>query len=294
MITIHVTEADRERADRVVARRFPEAGRKRIAALFAAGKVRIGGRVAKKGETVLPGTTIEVAEPPGEPAALPDPGVPLAILYNDPFIVAVDKPAGTPSQPIAPGEMGTVANALVARFPECATVSDDPREAGLIHRLDIGTSGVLVAAKTRTAWTQLRKAFASGRVKKRYLAVVSGPLPDSGHSHQALAHHGKKMIVTSQKSGLAAETEWTVRSRAGDFALVDCTANTGRMHQIRVHLAHAGAPIVGDTLYGGPAAPEDFAGHFLHAAEITLPHPDTKQPITITAPRVRFYTFNIS
>ncbi|HET6612878.1 MAG TPA: RluA family pseudouridine synthase [Kofleriaceae bacterium] len=285
MIVIDIAEDNAGRVDRALARRFPDAGKKQLAALFAGGKVRVGGRVAKKGDRVIAGMVIEVSDPPPAIAAIADPSMELAVLHRDPAVVVIAKPPGIPSQPLAPGEIGTIANAILAAFPECANIGRDPREAGLVHRLDIGTSGLLVAARTARAWTRLRAAFATGAVAKRYLAVVCGWLPERGRSQQALAHRGKKMIVTGQESGLPAETEWTVLSRADELSLVSCVARTGRMHQIRVHLAAAGAPILGDGLYGGPPPrpPLALCGHFLHAAEISFPHPETGDRVTFSA-----------
>jgi 23S rRNA pseudouridine1911/1915/1917 synthase len=278
------------RLDQLVAAHFAGAGRRRVAALFAAGRVRVDGRVAQKGQRVAAGAIIEVAGPdPTHLAPVPEPGLVLPVLFEDAALVGINKPPGMPSHPLQPGETGTAANALVARHPECAGVGDDAREAGLVHRLDADTSGVLVAARTAAVWASARAAFTRGAVHKRYLALVHG-VPSGTGCEVPLAHRGRRMVAATRHGdrALAAITRWEVRERLGPFSLVECTAHTGRMHQVRVHLALAGAPIVGDRTYGPEIAPavEDLPlrGHFLHALAITLPHPLTGAMLTIEAP----------
>lgn len=281
------------RVDKLVAAHAGGASRRRVAALFAEGKVRVGGRVAQKGQVVPAGALIEVAALPASDADLrpvPEPDLVLPVLYEDAALVVVDKPAGMPSHPLRPGETGTAANALVAHHPGCVDAGNDAREAGLVHRLDTDTSGVLAAARTRDAWSSVRAAFTRGAVHKRYLALVHG-VPIGDGSDLPLMHRGKRMVAGSHgdPAALPAETRWQVLEQIGPFCLLACTAHTGRMHQVRVHLALAGAPIVGDATYGAalaPALPPDLPlrGHFLHAQSIALPHPLTGATLTIEAP----------
>lgn len=281
------------RVDKLVAAHAGGASRRRVAALFAAGHVRVDGRVAQKGQIVAAGATIEVAAQPASDADLrpvPEPGLVLPVLFEDAALVVVDKPAGMPSHPLRPGETGTAANALVAHHPACADAGEDTREAGLVHRLDTDTSGVLVAARTRDAWSSVRAAFARGAVHKRYLALVHGA-PTGAGSDVPLEHRGKRMVAGAygDPAALPAETRWHVLEQIGPFHLLECTAHTGRMHQVRVHLALAGAPIVGDATYGAALAPSlpgelPLRGHFLHAVSISLPHPLTGATLTIEAP----------
>jgi 23S rRNA pseudouridine1911/1915/1917 synthase len=280
------------RVDLLVAAHLGSAGRRRVAALFAAGRVRVDGHVARKGLHVTAGAVIEVmGEVMGEVMAgvVPEPALALPVLHVDAVLVVVAKPPGMPSHPLRPGELGTAANALVARWPECAGVGQDPREAGLVHRLDTDTSGVLAAARTQPAWAAVRAAFARGEVHKRYLALVHG-VPTGSGCELPLVHRGKRMAAArpGDPGALPSITHWQVRERLGAFSLVECTAQTGRMHQVRVHLALAGAPIAGDRTYGPGAAmlPDHLplCGHFLHALDITLPHPSTGAPLTVEAP----------
>ena len=269
-----------ERLDRVVARHFPGATRTRLGELFAAGAVRVDGRVARKGDRARPGSKVEVAQPPVTAEALrviADPAAAerLVTLHVDDELIAVAKPPGMPSQPLRAGELGTAASGMVARFPECAAVADDPRDGGLVHRLDIGTSGVLIAARTRAAWDALRAHFGGGAVAKTYLALCEAP-PVSRECDAPLTQRGPRVVV-DHAEGLPAHTRWDVIARAGDRALVRCHASTGRMHQVRAHLAACGAPIVGDVRYGGGPMPE-LIEFFLHAESVRLPD------LTVTAP----------
>jgi 23S rRNA pseudouridine1911/1915/1917 synthase len=186
-----------------------------------------------------------------------------------------------PSQPLRAGELGTAASAIAARFPECAAIGDDPRDGGLVHRLDIGTSGVLVAARTEAAYRALRDAFGGGLVDKQYLAITDGR-PVARECDAPLAQRGKRAVV-DHGGGLPAYTEFAVQEAGPAHALVRCTARTGRMHQVRAHLAYTGAPITGDELYGG-APLAGFEGFFLHAARIALPLPGAGGPLVVEAP----------
>ena len=248
--------------------------------------VRVNGKIAKKGDFAVPGDTISLRqEPPNDSDLSPCPGDPtlVSFLYEDPVLVAVDKPAGIASHPIRPEEMDTAANAIVRIYPECQTIGSDPREAGLVHRLDIGTSGVLIAARNTQVWQQMRDYFGCGKVTKTYLALVVGCAHD-GHSTKPLVHAGKRMrIATSAHSrALSAQTTWRVVKRFQHHTLVECTAHTGRMHQVRVHLAHAGHPVFGDAQYGQPVP--SFSGHFLHAHKVRFVHPVDNTELEISAP----------
>jgi len=271
-----------DRIDKVLARFYPEAGRRQLAALFDDGAIRVNGKRAKKGDRVAIGDIVELAREPVSGIALrpaPDPDVPLEILIERSELVVVAKPAGIPSQPLRAGELGTVANAIAFRFPECVAIGDDPRDGGLAHRLDIGTSGVLVVARTLETYHALREAFGAGQISKHYLAITDGQ-PVARECDAPLAQRGKRVAV-DHAEGLSAYTQIELERSSPDHALVRCIAQTGRMHQVRAHLAHVGAPITGDTLYGGAALDGD-TGFFLHAVSIGLPLHDGT--LTVEAP----------
>jgi len=278
MTKITVELADR--VDKALARAYPDAGRRQLAELFDEGCVKVAGKKAKKGDRVVAGDVIELSREPvsGDalhPLADPDAAGRIAILAERSDVLAIAKPAGMPSQPLRPGELGTVANALAHRYPECSAIGDDPRDGGLAHRLDIGTSGVLIAARSPEAYRTLREAFGGGLVSKTYLAITEAR-PVSRECDAPLVQRGKKVAV-DHTDGLAAYTAFEVVSASPTHALVRCTAQTGRMHQVRAHLAHVGSPIAGDTLYG--AAESD--GFYLHAATIKIP---LAEPLEVTAP----------
>lgn len=258
--------------------------RAKVKALFEDGAVKVNGRRVKKGVAIKLGDTVEVELPAasaqGDASAVADASVALQVLHEDAALVFVAKPAHVPSQPLAAGERGTVANALIARYPEMANVGDDPREAGLCHRLDKETSGVMVAARTREAWQAMRAAFSEGgQVEKHYLALVNGPIADEGEIDLPLAHAGDH-VVPSQTEGRPAFSIFKVLKRHGVWSLVDVQLVTGVLHQVRAHLAAIGAPIAGDALYGGqPLAGLDR--FFLHASSLTVTHPSSGEQVRV-------------
>lgn len=260
--------------------------RARVKALFASGAVRVDGRRPSKGDRARAGTRVEVELAEEGPALIAEPALALRVLYQDSHLVAVDKPAGIPSHPLRPGETGTVANALVALYPECAGAGEDPREGGLVHRLDIETSGVLLAARDRTTWVAVRALFAARQVDKRYWALTSGPIAEQGTVDLPLRHRGETRVeaaVDGGEPGREAVSEFRVLARAGELALVEVRIRTGVLHQIRAHLAAIGAPVVGDALYGGRLHP-GLERFFLHAHAVELVHPTAGQPIRIESP----------
>jgi RluA family pseudouridine synthase len=199
-----------------------------------------------------------------------------AILYEDADVLAIDKPTGMASAPTRVASAGTardlVTEALRAR-------KRGPARLWVVHRLDAATSGVLLFAKTREVAAALSAAFAEGRVEKTYVARVVGvPTTAAGSIDLAIATAGRRARV--DPAGRPARTEWEVLTAGADHALVRLRPRTGRMHQLRVHLAAIGHPIVGDRAYGGLPA----ARLMLHAERLVLPHPRTAEPLTIAAP----------
>ncbi len=279
-----VGDGEADRVDRVIARHLANVSRRRVVELIAEGAVRVDGKRARKGDRIAAGAVVELAHAPTsieDLRARPDASVgdALQILHLDDDVVVINKPPGMRSQPLRAGELGTAANGIVARWPECAIVSDDVRDGGLVHRLDGGTSGALAAARTRAAWQTLRAAFAARQVEKTYLALVD-TAPVSSECEAPLAQRGDHAVV-DHTDGVDAHTRWQTVERLGERRLLRCFALTGRMHQIRVHLATCDAAITGDVRYGG--APLDgLDGFFLHAERLVLP--TARGPLTVDAP----------
>lgn len=283
-----------ERLDHYLVRLGFAPSRRAARAIVERGNVRINGRRCVKSAIVAPSDIVEVAELPAAVPITPNPSLELDVLYCDAAMLVVGKPGGVPCHPIHAGESETVMNGIVARFPECAALGEKPVEGGLVHRLDNGTSGALIVARTAEAFTALRAAIRSGAVVRRYQALVAGRLDHPLDLDRRIAHHPKnprKMTIGDPESldrgriGRAASTHAEPLRRIGaGWTLVTVTPRTGSRHQIRVHLAEAGFPIVGDTLYGGPEAPGLAPGRFwLHLLTLVLDSP-AAGPIKVTAP----------
>jgi 23S rRNA pseudouridine1911/1915/1917 synthase len=252
--------------------------RQAVRRLILEGVVRVNGRRAKKGDTVVPGDAVTL---PAVTSLAPQPDLPVRLVFEDPYLVAVSKPGGMPSHAREPTQRDTVAGWLCAHFPE-TMASGEPFASGLAHRLDTGTSGLLLAARSPAVFAALRAAFRERRIEKRYLAVVSGTVPPALELNSALAH-----LPGDQRRDRSWQAHTSVRLvRAGSTSsVVGVTMSTGVTHQIRVHLAAAGHPIIGDRLYGGTADPSLSPGrHALHAAELSLVHPVTGVAQSITSP----------
>jgi 23S rRNA pseudouridine1911/1915/1917 synthase len=289
-----VAEFGGERLDRYLVRLGCAPSRRAARELIERGSVLINGRRGSKGTRVAPADRVEVAgEPAVRTAIEPDPELETDILYRDDDLIVVNKPGGRPCHPLRAGEHGTVMNAIVARFPETAVAGDKPNEGGLVHRLDNGTSGALIVARNRESFTKLRAAIRGGRVTRRYEALVAGNVARPLQLAERIAHHPKnprKMTLGDaasarrKRGGRAAFTAVTPIRRAGANTLVTVMPTTGSRHQIRVHLARAGHPIVGDTLYGGPASDALAAGRFwLHLREMEFDSPRAGR-VKISAP----------
>ena len=258
-------------------------------ALFERGDVRLNGRRAKKGERVDAGDRIEIRVP--EAWVLAEPEQPLSLRLERDDLVIVSKPAGIPSVPLAPGERGTIANALVARYPEMREFGYAEREPGLVHRLDTQTSGLLLAARTRESFDALVAALQNGALTKRYLAVVAdaNTLEESGRIEASLEpdpeRRGRVIVARDDaKYHRFCVTEYRVVSRGEHFALLELTASPAFRHQIRAHLSSIGHPIVGDALYGGEAHPVLAQRHALHASELAYAGDKIVSAFAVTDP----------
>lgn len=281
---------------------------KEAARRCARGEIRIHGRVGAKGDPVPEGAEVEYRPARSKSSAATwlrkDAAPDVEIVYEDDDLLVLHKPAGIPTHPLAPGEGNTAADAAFRACEGVATASDDPREGGAGHRLDTGTSGLLAFAKSPVAWRWLREEFLAGRVGRTYLAIVEGQVPANFRCEAPIAHHPKdrkRMVVCTtsapdegdsegDSSGAAQPPYAGHRARAAKFrghpqaattivevlasnaaySCVRAIARGGRRHQVRVHLAAEGFPLVGDVLYGAATNP-GRDGHALHASELRVP-----------------------
>jgi len=253
------------RLDAFVLAACPTLSRRLVRRLIDDGAVRVDGRVASRGAYLAPGAQVTLP-----PATLtPEPELPVSVLYADERLVVVDKPGGMPGHALDPRQRGTVAAFLAGRFPETAGLGD-PLSSGLAHRLDTGTSGLQVAARTAETFRRLREAFRAREVTKHYLAVVAGEPPSHAVIETPLAHdpHDRRRMIaaTAGQRGWPARSEIVRRIAGGGHTLVEVTLRSGVTHQVRAHLALLGCPVLGDRMYGGPDVGLGPARHALHAS----------------------------
>lgn len=282
------------RADALIKTKLPDLSRRIREELFSKNRVRINGRPVAKGVTVSPGDLLEVEIPgPLGPFPIPDPTFKPRVFLEDRNLLVLEKPGLVPTHPLSPFETGTLANALAFYWPQILGVGIKPLEPGLIHRLDQGTSGLLVVAQCQASWSRLKKDLSGKRWEKTYLALVEGTIQEATSLTLGLAHDPgdpRKMKVirtprdTHRGRVYRAVTRILPKSSFKNRTLIEVHLITGVSHQIRIHLASLGHPVVGDTLYGsvsGPTlglAPGRF---FLHAAHLSLPHPETGKRIDV-------------
>ncbi len=282
-----------ERLDRIVAL-LTDASRSDAAALVAAGGARLDGVVAMSGKVRV--TLNQVVEI--DPAQLPQPQLPqadasieLPIVFADDDVIVIDKPAGLVVHPGHGHPDGTVVNAILARYPDVADVGD-PMRPGIVHRLDVGTSGLMVVARSQRAYDSLVSALAARTVTRSYLTLVWGHLksPNGLIDAPIGRDHRDPLRMAVVIDGKPARTRYrtiaTYREPA-DVSELECRLESGRTHQIRVHLAATGHPVVGDGAYGGIRSGVVSPRPFLHAAELAFVHPGTGEKMTFTSPLPR-------
>jgi 23S rRNA pseudouridine1911/1915/1917 synthase len=291
------SEAGGERLDAWLARQLPALSRSRLRALIDDGHVRLDGARSRPSARLRPGQAVHVHLPAPVPAEPQPEDIPIAVVHEDPHLLVVNKPAGLVVHPGAGTSRGTLVNALLRHVRDLSGVGGVLRP-GIVHRLDRGTSGLLVVAKDDETHRSLARQFAGRTVEKEYLALVLGsPARPSGEIDSPIGRdpvHRKKMSVRASR-GREARTSWRVEERFDGGALLRVRIHTGRTHQVRVHLASIGHPVAGDPVYGGKrtlssrrgAAREAFASlerPALHAARLAFTHPATGERLAFEAP----------
>ena len=285
------------RLDKILLDRNSDFSRSRIEGLIKGGFVKVKSVVAEKaGMKVAETDVIEMEIPPPVPATPEPEDIPLDVVYEDSDMLVVNKAPGMVVHP-APGHFtGTLVNALLYHCPDLSGIGGVARP-GIVHRLDQDTSGLIVVAKSQKAMENLVKAFASHKhIEKTYIAVCHGrPRLDSGRMENLIGRHpvDRKRMAIVQRNGKSAITNWKVlstpsESREKGYSLIECRIETGRTHQIRVHMASLGTPVIGDKQYGKQALDKRLpivpARQMLHAWRLTLWHPVESRQMTFTAP----------
>jgi 23S rRNA pseudouridine1911/1915/1917 synthase len=259
--------------------------------LIKHGRVLVNGRHVGKGAMITTGDDIRMSGPAPVPLLQPNSHLKIETLYEDENVLVVNKPGLIPCHPLRRGELDTVINAVAFAYPEAAKTRDKPLEGGLVHRLDNGTSGALIIARTPESFTTMRMAVRRGDISRRYLALCAGDVEKAVQIVTPISHHPKnrrKMVTlalqTATPAARSAATLVRPLQRLSGCSLIEARPRTGRRHQVRVHLASIGHPLVGDALYGGPAEVELSPGRFwLHLSEVAFESPSSGY-VTIQAP----------
>jgi 23S rRNA pseudouridine1911/1915/1917 synthase len=283
------------RLDRFLVAQLADLSRSRIQSLMDEGRVSVDGVARKASHRVEPGESVAIEIPPAPSPGVEPEHIPLQILYEDDDVAVINKPAGMVVHPGAGAEAGTLVAALLGRYgPSGLSSVGGPLRLGIVHRLDKGTSGVILVARTDAAHARLVNDFRDREIEKEYLALLHGKLKGtSGTVELPVARdlRRRSRMTARRREGRAARTDWRVRLRLGNFTFIDASLHTGRTHQIRVHFSALGCPVVGDTLYGAPRQERveslslpALERNFLHAARVAFIHPRTKHVVDIRAP----------
>jgi len=283
-----------KRLDLYIAHYEPHLSRNRIQTLIREGLARVDGRTEKAGYKVKLGEQVTIELPERTVREVLPENIPLVVIYEDAHLIVLNKPPGLVVHPAPGNYTGTLVNALLYHYGSLPSSGPGPgvterERAGIVHRLDKDTSGVMVVARSQEALRALSAQFKSRVVQKKYLALVAGVIKKgSGTIDAGLGRHVKerKKISVHTRHAREAVTLYQVKERYPNATLVEVEIKTGRTHQIRVHMAHLGHPVLGDSTYGGGSARSgmDVARQMLHAESLSLLHPETGHPLTFSVP----------
>jgi 23S rRNA pseudouridine1911/1915/1917 synthase len=276
------------RMDAWLAENEPEHSRARWQALIREGRVTVNGKAAKPNSGLHPGDRVEWTIPEPVSTGVLAEDIPLDILFEDKHLIAVNKPAGLVVHPAAGNEDGTLVNALLHHCSDLAGIGGEKRP-GIVHRLDKDTSGVMVVAKTEKAMAELARQFKKRETEKEYLTIVRGiPQPESGCIKATIGRHPilRKKMAANVKHGRHATSSYRVIEQLSNAALLRVHIETGRTHQIRVHMAFIKHPVLGDRLYARRQPSDEIwpERQMLHAAQLSIAHPDTGERLCFRAP----------
>ena len=282
--------ADRagERADSLLCRLVPGLTRSGAQRLLERGAVTLDGRPVRKNDRPAPGQVLEVLLPDPQPIAVLPQNIPLDVIYEDGDVIVVNKPVGLVVHP-APGHPdGTLVNALLYHCKNSLSGINGELRPGIVHRIDRDTSGLIIAAKNDRAHLALAAQLQDHSLARTYEAVALGGLPEeSGTVNAPIGRHpvDRKKMAVDRRNGREAVTHWSVLARYPGYTHVECRLETGRTHQIRVHLASIGHPLLGDTVYGAKKPVPGLAGQCLHARRLRFVHPASGETVELECPR---------
>ena len=286
-------EESGERIDALLARAFPALSRSLIQRCMAEGGVTVDGRPVKKNARSTAGTLIELALPETEELPLVPQDLPLDIVYEDGDLIVVNKARGMVVHP-APGHAdGTLVNALLFHCGDTLSGIGGCRRPGIVHRIDKDTSGLLVAAKTDAAHQALSAQLGDHSLFREYLAVANGSFrAEEGTVDRPVGRcpSDRKRMAVVERGGRSAVTHWQVLARYRGYALLSCRLETGRTHQIRVHMAAIGHPLLGDGLYGAKCPDKGLEGQCLHARRLSFVHPRSGERLLFEAALPDYFT----
>ena len=280
-------EAGGERLDAFLAAHVEDLTRSAAQKLLEKGAVTIAGRPAKKNEKTAPGMTIEIELPDPEPIDVLPQNIPLDVAYEDADVIVINKPVGLVVHP-APGHPdGTLVNALLYHCGDSLSGINGQLRPGIVHRIDRDTSGLIIAAKNDRAHVALADQLQDHSLARVYEAVVHGNFrEDEGTVDAPIGRHSidRKIMTIDRKDGRRAVTHWTVLGRYNGFTHIQCRLETGRTHQIRVHMASIGHPLLGDIVYGNKKPYPGLVGQCLHARKLKFIHPSTGKLVEVECP----------
>lgn len=283
-----VPRGEETRLDRFLAASLSQHSRARLQALIKAGQVNVNGKpVTKTGHPLSGGETVSIVVPAAQPTGLIPEDIPLDIIFENDEVIVINKPAGLVVHPAAGHATGTLVHAVLAHAPEIEGVGGELRP-GLVHRLDKDTSGLILIAKNERAQRFLQAQFQGRDVKKTYIALTDGHPPTATGRVEAPIgrdpRERKRMAVVPVAKGRNAVTSYRTLENFEEHALLELDLQTGRTHQIRVHMAFIGCPVVGDRVYGRRRSSLSLARHFLHAARVQVTLPGEEAPRVFDAP----------
>lgn len=287
--------ADRagERVDVLLSRSIENLTRSAAARLLEEGAVALDGKSVKKNYKTAVGDTFEVTLPEPEPVEAVPQNIPLDVVYEDDDVIVVNKPVGMVVHPAAGHPDGTLVNALLYHCGNSLSGINGSLRPGIVHRIDRDTSGLIIAAKNDLAHQSLAEQLQDHSLYREYEAVCVGNLKeDSGTVNAPIGRHpvDRKKMAIDRKTGREAVTHWTVLGRYPGYTHIQCRLETGRTHQIRVHMASIGHPLLGDVVYGSKKPVPGLAGQCLHARRLSFVHPRSGERVTVECPLPDWFT----